>query len=231
MKSASGLSLSLKMRMGSQNVNKKSGNNDSASLPKVDKYSGVSRNRIMSMTDDSIKCTNKAARLSGSIGYTAGTIGTSADRTQTIRPSICCVRCSLHASICMDCCDLQTQNAIAFYRRTLGKGASDILSRAIMEAGLGNMSKHIIFTLWKNGFRSRMRRRLKESVELGLRYETKMMRRPLAAWKKFTQDEILRKKKKAINDLEYKCKLLEKQVLDCNFHVAIKLNGRAHDLV
>ena len=216
MKSTGGLSLSMKMRAESISVDKKSTKNDSASLPKVDQYSGINRNRILSMTDDSIKCTNKAARLSGSIGYTAGT---SADRTQTIRPSICCVRCSLHASICMDCCDLQTQNAIAFYRRTLGKGASDILSRAIMEAGLGNMSKHIIFTLWKNGCRSRIRRRLKESIELGLRYETKMMRRPLAAWKKFTQDEILRKKKKAISDLEYKCKQLEKKVFDIIFQL------------
>lgn len=214
MKSTSGLSLSMKMRVESLSEEKKSGNNDSASFPKVDQYSAMGRSRILSMTNNSIKCTNKAARLSGSIGYTAGTSGTSADRTQTIRPSICCVRCSLHASVCMNCCDLQTQNAIAFYRRTLGKGASDVLSRAIMEAGLGNMSKHIIFKLWKNGCRTRIRRRLKESIELGLRYEAKMMRKPLAAWKKFTQDEILRKKKKAISDLEYRCKQLEKQVLN-----------------
>lgn len=209
-----GLSLSMKMRMGSQSTDKKSGNSDSEYLPKVDQQIRTSKNRILNMADNSIKCTNKAAKLSGSLGYIAGTTGTSADRTQTIRPSICCVRCSLHASICMDCCDLQAQNAITFYRRTLGKGASDILSRAIMEAGLGNMSKHIIFTLWKNGCHSRIRRRQRESIELGRQYDVKMMKRPLAAWKKYTQDEILRKKKKAMIDLEYDCKQLEKKVFD-----------------
>lgn len=207
-----GLSLSLRMRMEGESSVNLSSKSELSNFPKLPVTIWPPKNKTQAAADNAVKNKNFAARLSGTMSYTTGQTGMTVDRTQTIRPSICCVRCSFRASICMDCCDLQTKNAIAFYRRTLGRGASDILSRAIMEVGLGSMSKLIIFSLWKNGSSLRNQLREKRTVEVGRQYDARMMKRPLIAWKKFTKDEILSRKCMSITDLELKCRALEIKV-------------------
>jgi hypothetical protein len=159
--------------------------------------------------ENSVKSRNLGARLSS----TASSAGLFIDRTQTIKPSSCCVRCSFYASICMECCDLQTQKAVAFYRRTLGKGASAILSQAIMEAGLGRMSKLVIFSLWKNGTATRTFLRERKIVEVVQQHDMKMMKAPLLAWRKFTVDELMSRKIAKMTTMELKVQQLESQVM------------------
>ena len=211
-----GLSLSLRLRMegeSSMNLSKKF---DSPLLPSLQQtnqnQNQLPKSKTHLAAENLIKSKNVAARLSGTLSYTTGSTACIADRTQTIRPSACCVRCSLHASICMDCCDLQTQKAIAFYRRTLGNGASAILSQAIMEAGLGNMSKFIVFSLWKNGTLRRNQSRDKSMRDVTRQCDEKMMRKPLLAWRKFTKDELMSRKVLSITELQQKVRLLEAQL-------------------
>jgi hypothetical protein len=50
--------------------------------------------------------------------------GLYAEMTSPLRPSKVCVRCGMHASICMPCADLQTESILTFYRRTRAAGAA-----------------------------------------------------------------------------------------------------------
>lgn len=206
---SSGNSLSHNLRMRSENERSQPSSKpiETLSLPTVSQPH-FSKTQIAS--ENAIRKMNVGSRLSGTLSYTTGNVGL-ADRTQTIRPSSCCVRCSLHASICMDCCDLQTHKAVAFYRTTLGKGASAILSQAISEAGLGIMSKTIIFNLWKNGTLIRNQARDKRMVEVSLQSDQKMMKTPFVAWRKYTKDELFSKKIAIINELETKMIYFQKQ--------------------
>lgn len=160
--------------------------------------------------ENSVKSRNLGARMSATGGSSAGLF---VDRTQTIKPSSCCVRCSFYASICMECCDLQTQKAVAFYRRTLGIGASAILSKAIMDAGLGRMSKLVIFSLWKNGTATRTFMRERKIVEVVQQHDMKMMKAPLLAWRKFTVDELMSRRNIKMTTLELKVQQLVTQVM------------------
>ena len=204
-----GFSLGLRMRMEGESSLSISRKLELISLPDLQQSHTIHKSKTQTAAENFVKSKNVAARLSGTLSYTAGS---TADRTQTIRPSACCVRCSVHASICMDCCDLQTQKAVAFYRRTLGNGASAILSKAIMEAGHTNLSKFVIFTLWKNGIWNRVHLREKQMRVTKYQYELKMMKKPLLAWKKFTKDELMERKASRIRELEEKLKLLENEI-------------------
>ena len=204
-----GLSLSLRMRMEGESSMSLTRKIELMSLPDLQKPDHKLKSKTHIAAENLIKSKNVAARLSGTLSYTAGS---TADRTQCIRPSACCVRCSVHASICMDCCDLQTQKAVAFYRKTLGNGASAILSQAIMEAGHSSLSKFVIFTLWKNGTAQRIQLRDKQMRETTYNYDMKLMRKPLLAWKYLTKRELIKKKAMRILELEEKLKLLEKRI-------------------
>ena len=134
------------------------------------------------------------SKLSGTVNYTGYDAGTFVDRGQTIRPSALCVRCAVHASLCMTCSDLQTQEALKFYRKSIGKGASSILNDAIKQAGLGNTMKRAIFNMWRNSLS-------KQGAHLKALYSTvsvvsdrKYMRGPFDAWRKYTKLEIIEKK-------------------------------------
>jgi hypothetical protein len=142
------------------------------------------------------------SKMSGTANYTGFDAGVFVDRGQTMHPTVLCVRCAQHASLCMTCAEQQTSESLRFYRRSLGKGASAILNEAIKDAGLASMSKRIIFQLWRNSGRKYTAALKELYFNVGIAKDRKYVKPVFAAWKKYAKQEIIDRKNKKVEELK-----------------------------
>jgi len=142
------------------------------------------------------------SKMSGTVNYTGFDAGVFVDRGQTMHPTVLCVRCAQHASLCMTCAEQQTSESLRFYRRSLGKGASAILNEAIKDAGLASMSKRIIFQLWRNSGRKYTAALKELYFNVGIAKDRKYVKPVFAAWKKYAKQEIIDRKNKKVEELK-----------------------------
>ena len=164
---------------------------------------------MMKGTDRAVHVGQLSSKLSGTVNYHGYDVP-SIDRhgtfvgSQSLQLSPLCVRCSAHASICMVCCDHQTQEAISFYRKSIGTGASAILNEAIKDAGMTHTVKTTIFQLWKNSIRARIKYMKVLFVQVGTTSDINRIRPVFLALKKYAKDEIIERKNKYILEMENK---------------------------
>ena len=182
---------------------------------------------LMKDTDRSIRVGQLSSKLSGTVNYHGFDVP-SIDRhgtfvgSQSLQLSPLCVRCSAHASICMSCCDNQTQEAVAFYRKSIGTGASAILNEAIKDAGMMHTVKTVIFQLWKNSIQARMQYMKEMFKQIGTATDLKKHLRPVfLALKKYAKDEIIERKNKYILEMENK-------VINMEHNMEIAMKDKAH---
>ena len=122
----------------------------------------------------------------------------------------------------MSCCDHQTQEAISFYRKSIGTGASAILNEAIKDAGMIHTVKTVIFQLWKNSIRARKHFMKVMFVQIGTTTDIKKYLRPVfLALKKYAKDEIIEKKNKYILEMENK-------VINMEHNMEVAMKDKAH---
>ena len=186
--------------------------------PMKDKRKNAAMSKLASKA---VKDAQTYSRLSGTVNYTGFDGGAFVDRGQTVQPSILCVRCATHASVCMQCCDLQTQEALRFYRKSIGKGASAILNSALKDAGLMMTTKRVIFNLWKNSMHKQMLHIKQLTFDVGVACDRKYMRPCFAAWRKNTKDEIIERKNKQVKQAEEKVEQMTRTVEQVNEDKAI----------
>ena len=180
------------------------------------------RNAALSKTASKfVKDAQTYSKLSGTVNYSGFDAGTFVDRGQTVQPSILCVRCATHASICMQCCDLQTQEALRFYRKSIGRGASAILNSALKEAGLMMTTKRMIFNLWKNSMQKQSLYLKQLIFDVGVACDKKYMRPCFAAWRKNTKDEIIERKNKLVKQADERVEQMTRTVEQVNEEKAI----------
>ena len=141
------------------------------------------------------------SKMSGTVNYTGYDAGMFVDRGQTLHPTVLCVRCAQHASLCMTCAEQQTNESLRFYRRSLGKGASAIINEAIKDAGLASMSKRIIFQLWRNSGRKYTAALKELHFNVGIARDRKYVKPVFAAWRKYAKQEVIDRKNKKIEEV------------------------------
>ena len=181
---------------------------------------------LMKDTDRGVRVGQLSSKLSGTVNYHGYDVP-SIDRhgtfvgSQSLQLSPLCVRCSAHASICMVCCDNQTQEAISFYRKSIGTGASAILNEAIKDAGMTNAVKTFTFQLWKNSIRARIKYMKVLFVQVGRTSDIEKYIRPVfLALKKYAKDEIIEKKNKYILEMENK-------VINMEYNMELAMKDKA----
>ena len=168
--------------------------------------------RILTQIEKNVNNRNMSSKLSGTSNIQAFSRGLFSDSGQTISPSSLCVRCSAHASVCMKCCEFQASEALLFYRKSVGKGASLILDQAIIEAGLKTTVKQFAFNLWRNGSKTRMDVLNKLEMESVMQYNRKFVKNPFRAWRKYAKESRIQKKDDRIQELELRVKSLENRL-------------------
>ena len=132
-----------------------------------------------------------AYRHSSTANFLGSSPGPYVDVGMSLHPSALCVRCASHASICVPCGEHHTNEALAFYRKSIGAGASAILVRAITEAGLGTTVKAFCFQLWRNGLKAQEAHLNVVSKAVATNSDRKYMKGPFEAWRKFAKQVSL----------------------------------------
>ena len=72
------------------------------------------------------------------------------DRHRAQQPTNVCVRCSNHASICMECNEKLSEDAVNFYRESRAEGALVFFNKAIISSAQSQIAKFVVLTMWKN---------------------------------------------------------------------------------
>ncbi len=160
----------------------------------ADTLSSYSRNR-----------SDTVGRLSGSMA-TINSSGLFSERVTAIKPLALCVRCGSHASICMSCSEEECDRAVTFYRKSRAAGAATLFTRAFIEVGNAKVIKFIVFRLLKNSFQNRTREQMKKKTVVEKLFGTNLVCIPFAAWRRFTKENILNRKDKAILKLNDRVK-------------------------
>lgn len=145
-----------------------------------------------------------AYRHSSTANFLSSSSGPYVDVGVSLHPSAQCVRCSSHASICVPCGEVHTNEALAFYRKSIGAGASAILNQAITEAGLGTTVKAFCFQLWRNSLKAQEAHRNVVFAAAAAASDRKYMKGPFEAWRKYAKQEVIDKKNKRIEELQNK---------------------------
>jgi hypothetical protein len=150
------------------------------------------------------------ARLSG-VNDPSNTSGLYGERKHSIFPTSVCVRCGQHASICMSCCDSMCENTLTFYRKTKAAGAAELFTKAFVEAGSSKLVKFFVFRLLKNSFEIRKRKQMKMKNVVERLFGANVVFLPFSAWKRYTRENILRRKDKMISQLTERLQAMEMQ--------------------
>ena len=119
-----------------------------------------------------------------------------ADRTKMTMPTASCVRCGEHASTCMSCTEYLAEEALNFYRKTRARGAASLFANAITQTGITTVVKYIVYSLWKNSFRTRKWAAKKKAFKAELVGRKHYMGPAFNAWSSFrTQNKVDRRDK------------------------------------
>ena len=111
------------------------------------------------------------------------------DHNKMNYPSTICVKCSIsHASLCMECGELQVNEAVQLYRISRSEGAMAFFNRAIISSGQKSNTKYIIFQMWKNYVNGLPIVRNHKYVMTGMRNRRSLLRRILMQWKQFISE-------------------------------------------
>jgi hypothetical protein len=133
-------------------------------------------------------------------------------RGTVIHPTTLCVRCSSHASLCVPCSDIMSQDAVSFFRKSQAVGAYHLLDGAIKQAGAQKVLRFIVFRCWKNSLNLRKYGRSKREGATEQEWRLRTMKVPFRNWVNYTKDCQMERKDKRSEQLEDKVKLLEQQV-------------------
>lgn len=213
------LSLSMRMRTEAAKLPGQGSLNASASLsllPEIGFGTGSNAYDLkLSSTYSLTKSKKDAARqeleverASGIIDYTASA-GVFADRNKMTMPNAVCVRCGEHASCCMSCTEYLAEEALNFYRKTRARGAAALFANAITQTGITVVVKYIIYTLWRNGFRSRKWGIRKRIFRADVMFRLHFMAYTFKAWVGYKNQNLFDRRDKAIEELEKRVVSLE----------------------
>lgn len=133
-------------------------------------------------------------------------------RGTVVHPTTLCVRCSSHASLCVPCSDIMSQEAVAFFRKSQAVGAYHLIDGAIKQAGAQKVLQFIVFRCWKNSIGLRQYGRNKREGAIEKELQTRTMKAPFRNWVNYTRECQMERKDKRAEQLEDKVKLLEQQV-------------------
>ena len=134
-------------------------------------------------------------------------------RGTVVHPTTLCVRCASHASLCVPCADIMTQEAVAFFRKSQAVGAYHLLDGAIKQAGAQKVLRFIVFRCWKNSIRLRKYGRDKRELFTTRAWHLTLMKAPFRNWVIYTRECQFERRDKKIEQLEDKVRVLEQQVL------------------
>lgn len=133
------------------------------------------------------------------------------DRSQINHPSTICVRCSSqHSSLCMDCCQTQLEEAIKHDHMSLSEGAFIFFHNGLIRGSHKNLTKFIVFTIWKNFTSTIIRLRRKWFVNSTIMHRKKLQKLPFSAWKDYVNESKLRKVETELKETHVKLSHLEK---------------------
>ena len=226
------LSLSMRMRTEAAKLPPERGTiGGSASLPEIGIGTGSSSYDLkLSSTYSLTKSKKDAARqeieverASGIIDYTASG-GVFADRTKMTMPNAVCVRCGEHASCCMSCTEFLAEEALNFYRKTRARGAAALFANAITQTGITVVVKYIVYTLWRNGFRTRKWSLRKRVFRADVMFRLHFMAYTFRAWAEYKNQNLFDRRDKAIAELEKRVVSLEASTVLAN---NLKTNAEA----
>ena len=119
-------------------------------------------------------------------------------RNTSKNTSFLCVRCSEPASICMQCSENLTENALSFYKETRARGAIVLFQNAIAQAGASKLLRFVLFHIWKNSFASRIRLKNRKKFVAERRHRRSLVIKPFTAWKNFIQLSHVQRKQKEV---------------------------------
>lgn len=157
-------------------------------------------------------------RLSGLV-ENVNSSGLFADRVSPMKPLAMCVKCGTHASLCMSCSEEDCERTVTFYRKTRAAGAAALFTKAFVEAGNTQVIKFITFRIMKNSFLTRKREQLKKRSVVEKLFGTNLVYLPFTAWRRYTKENIVKRKDKNIAKLADVVKHLEKMVNENNANV------------
>jgi hypothetical protein len=116
------------------------------------------------------------------------------NQNKMTNPSTLCVKCSAeHASLCMECGQLQTDDAVELHRIARAEGALRFFDHALVSAGLKTNTIFVIFRLWKNYTQAMVLIRRKMFVASAMRYRRVLFLPVFRAWKRFIDEQKLKK--------------------------------------
>lgn len=129
---------------------------------------------------------------------------------KTISPL--CVRCGVLAALCMSCAEQDTEDALTFYRKTRAAGAATLFNKAFIEAGFRKTLKFLVFRLLKNSVQAKIRERMKKKTIVEKLFGTNLVYLPFNAWRRYTKENIVRRKNRSIEQLTSQIEVLETQI-------------------
>jgi hypothetical protein len=122
-----------------------------------------------------------------------------------------CVRCGTLAALCMTCAEQDTEDALIFYRKTRAAGAATLFNKAFIEAGFRKSLKFVVFRLLKNYCQMKNRERMKKKSIVEKLFGTNLVYMPFTAWRRYTKENIVRRKNQMIEQLTAQIEGLEGQ--------------------
>jgi hypothetical protein len=123
-----------------------------------------------------------------------------------------CVRCGTLAALCMGCAEQDTEDALIFYRKTRAAGAATLFNKAFIEAGFRKALKFVVFRIFKNSCQAKIRERMKKKTIVEKLFGANLVYLPFTAWRRYTKENIVRRKNQTIESLSDQIEKLENQV-------------------